>query len=182
MASPEARSTSIAQTPDGYLWLGTEFGLASIRWRASGAVAAAAGVSRCRRTTSRSLLAARDGALWIGTAEGLASWKDGRLTGLSRSSRAHAIGKLVEDRQNTYGPAPSSVPTGRSVRIRSAVKCSGTTAAWVGVFALFEDGSGTLWVGRGTGCGDGRPVRPRSLMPGDAERHPGCVRIATAPC
>ena len=24
---------AIAQTPDGYLWLGTEFGLVSLRWR-----------------------------------------------------------------------------------------------------------------------------------------------------
>src|SRR5271170_5059353 len=67
---------AIAQTPDGYLWLGTEFGLLrfdgvrSVSWQPPTGGPLPSG-------RIRSLLAARDGTLWIGTEEGLASWKDG---------------------------------------------------------------------------------------------------------
>src|SRR5262249_38808754 len=70
---------SIAQTPDGYLWLATEFGLLrfdgvrNVPWQAPPG----------QHLPSKwiiSLLATRDGTLWIGTAKGLASWKDGKLT------------------------------------------------------------------------------------------------------
>src|SRR6202040_2595893 len=69
----------IAQTPDGYLWLGTEFGLLrfdgvrAVPWQPPADQHLPPGYIG-------SLLAARDGTLWIGASEGLASWKDGRLT------------------------------------------------------------------------------------------------------
>src|SRR5262249_8772825 len=71
--------SSIAQTPDAYLWLGTELGLL----RFDGARNVAWQPSRDQHLPSSfimSLLAARDGTLWIGTLKGLASWKDGKLT------------------------------------------------------------------------------------------------------
>src|SRR4051812_28149190 len=62
----------IAQTTDGYLWLGTPTGLLrfdgvrSVRWSAP-----SGGVLPDERV--RALFGSRDGALWIGTARGLAS-------------------------------------------------------------------------------------------------------------
>src|SRR5215831_14422043 len=66
--------SSIAQTPDGYLWLGTEFGLLRfdgvrpVPWQVPAGQALPS-------TRIFSLLAARDGTLWIGTSKGLASWR-----------------------------------------------------------------------------------------------------------
>ena len=71
--------SSIAQTRDGYLWLGTEFGLV----RFDGVRPVPWTPPPGQQLPSRrifSLLAARDGTLWIGSSKGLASWKDGKLT------------------------------------------------------------------------------------------------------
>ena len=70
---------AIAQTPDGYLWLGTEFGL----YRFDGVRAIAWQPPAGQDLPSQyiySLLVTRDGTLWIGTDGGGASWKDGKLT------------------------------------------------------------------------------------------------------
>src|SRR5229473_8194451 len=65
---------AIAQTQDGYLWLGTEFGLfrfdgvQQVQWQPPAG-------QQLQSSYIRTLLAARDGRLWIGTNQGLASWK-----------------------------------------------------------------------------------------------------------
>src|SRR5262249_31036345 len=65
---------AIAQTPDGYLWLGSEFGL--LRFDGVRAVAWQPPDQPLPSDDIWSLLAARDGALWVGTAKGVARWKD----------------------------------------------------------------------------------------------------------
>src|SRR5262249_38741199 len=65
--------SALAQTPDGYLWLGAEFGLVrfdgvrTVPWQPPPGAA-------LPDNYIFALLAARDGTLWIGTWGGLASW------------------------------------------------------------------------------------------------------------
>src|SRR4030095_3600249 len=71
--------SAIAQTPDGYLWLGTEFGLV----RFDGVRTIPWPPPPDQQLPSKDvvrLLVARDGALWISTRNGLASLKGGALT------------------------------------------------------------------------------------------------------
>src|ERR1700746_566375 len=85
---------SIAQTPDGYLWLGTAFGLyyfdgvRNVLWQPPPD-------QQLPSSTITRLVAARDGTLWIGTWSGLASWKNGRLTQYAEFGGS-AIFSLVE--------------------------------------------------------------------------------------
>src|SRR5215469_18835173 len=90
---------AIAQTPDGYLWLGTEFGL----YRFDGVQAAPWRPPAGQNLPSlpvRSLLAAQDGTLWIGTDKGVASWKDGKLA-LYPETDGETIHSLLEDHEGT---------------------------------------------------------------------------------
>ena len=143
----KGRIFSIAQTPDGYLWLGTEFGL--LRFDGVRAVPwpAPAGDS-LPGAFVLSLLAARDGRLWIGTLQGLASWKDGKLTHYPDLDE-QAVVALLEDREGTVWAAAEGVPTGSLCALRSGgAQCYGKDGS-LGVFveALYEDPAGELWVG-----------------------------------
>ena len=76
---PQNSVHALAQTMDGYVWLGTEAGLVRFDGTSfavfdqSSHPALPSGDIHC-------LLATKDGALWVGTREGLARWKDGVLT------------------------------------------------------------------------------------------------------
>src|SRR5687767_4238676 len=70
---------AIAQTTDGYLWLGTDQGLVrfdgvrSVPWQPPDG-------EPLPNNWIRALLGSSDGTLWIGTLGGLVSFKDGKLT------------------------------------------------------------------------------------------------------
>src|SRR6185436_832232 len=74
---PQNSVHAIAQTPDGYLWIGTQEGLA----RFDGARFVVFDRHRMAGGTSNAIQAlhvARDGSLWIGTTRGgLSRFKDG---------------------------------------------------------------------------------------------------------
>src|SRR5271157_1591473 len=116
--------SSVAQTPDGYLWVGTEFGLfrfdgvRATPWQPAG--------GQLPGDNIETLLAAHDGALWIGTYTGLASWKNGKLNTYPELAGQHILG-LVEDREGTvWAGGVSFPPPGKLCAIGpTGVRCFG---------------------------------------------------------
>ena len=155
---------TIAQTPDGYLWLGTETGLLrfdgvrAVAWQANGS-------AQLPHPTVAKLLVTRDGRLWIGTFAGLASWKDGRLV-IYPEFAGQVVATLLEDAQGTVWAGTLTVPNARLCAIRSTVECVGEDGRFgTSVLSLLED-RGSLWVGAATGLWRWTPgTSTRAVIP-----------------
>ena len=152
---------SVAQTPDGYLWLGTEFGLyrfdgvRAIPWQPPSG-------EQLPRESIQALLVARDGALWIGTRKGLARWKNGKLTQCPEVA-GQAIGPLLEDTEGTIWFGAQE--PGRLCALRpGTVQCYGAGSFGDSVIALYEDRKGNLWVSAQTGIWRWAPGSPNHYM------------------
>lgn len=150
--------SSIAQTPDGYLWIGTEFGLyrfdgvRAIPWQAPLG-------EQLPSNYIRNLLVARDGTLWIATQRGLASWRDGKLANYPETA-GEMVRSLLEDHERTIWVGSDS--SGKLCAIKEGkIQCDGSESFGRFVGALYEDRKGNLWVSGMTGLWRWKPGPPQ---------------------
>jgi len=154
-----ARPNAIAQTADGYLWIGTDTGLVRfdgvrfVPWTPPGGKALPS-------PAVRSLLAARDGSLWIGTQAGLSRWVNQDL--INYPTGRALINSILEDRDGRVWIARSRIEdeTGSFCQVigtgmRCYGKADGIPASGVGPLA--EDKLGHLWIGGSTTLASGAP-------------------------
>jgi PAS domain S-box-containing protein len=166
---------AIAQTPDGYLWLGTQFGLLRfdgirhIVWQPP------QGQHQLPSINIRRLFASSDGRLWIGTQLGLASWKEGRLT--LHPEVPGQVGGIIEGRDGTVwagtrNPAPGKLCAFR----RDSVRCHGENGEFgERASSVYEDRAGNIWVGAETGLWRWNPESSTHYPLGDFESSEGLV-------
>ena len=154
---------SIAQTPDGYLWFGTQRGL----WRFDGVRAVAWRAPDGRHLPGKwiqSLLATHDGTLWIGTDAGLASWRAGKLTAFPTLNGLDVLALLV-DRTGTVwaGTESRATSTGKLCAIRGNVAhCYGEDGSLgARIYSLYEDSDGHLWFMSSSGVWRWQPGKPK---------------------
>jgi signal transduction histidine kinase/ligand-binding sensor domain-containing protein len=156
---------AMAQTPDGYLWFGTESGLVRFDGVRRGSWQPPAG-QQLPGKGAYSLLVTRDGTLWIGTFHGLATWDGAKLTRYPELDGLF-VTSMLEDREGTVwaGTLGGSLgtPTGRLCAIRrGSAQCYAEGGAFGSfVWGLSEDSSGALWAGAESGLWRWKPGPPK---------------------
>src|ERR1700694_1339391 len=143
---------AIAQTTDGYLWIGTQAGL----MRFDGVRFVSWSPPEGKELPSsriNSLLGARDGSLWIGTSMGLARWQNGNLT--AYRDAPGSIMRILEDRAGTVWIARAanfSDAKGPLCKVAdTGVRCFGRDDGIALPYAatLANDSLGNVWAAGG---------------------------------
>jgi ligand-binding sensor domain-containing protein/signal transduction histidine kinase len=150
---PQNTVHSIAQTRDGYIWVGTEEGLA----RFDGVkftIFDKQNTPELKSNYIRALLADRFGALWIGTAEGLLRAQNGKFTGFTTNEGlpSNTIQAICEDREGNLWVGTAA---GLGLFKSGSVTTFTTRDRLIGgsIQALFEDAEGALWIATPYGVG-----------------------------
>ena len=138
---------AIAQTPDGYVWVGTGNGL--LRFDGVRFVPLVSTDGQRFAKSVYSLLPGLDGSLWIGTGSGLANLKDGVLKSIPGTSGR--VNSVIQDRQGVIWFARSRVQdaSGPLCKVTTTLKCYGKADGIPFPYAgpLTEDPLGNLWTG-----------------------------------
>lgn len=187
---PQTSVYSIAQTTDGYLWVGTELGLArfdGVRFtifdRRHNAGLAANDIER--------LVASRDGSLWIGTSIGLTHYQKGAFRTYTKRDGllSDSISALCEGRDGSlWVGTGQGLDRLRGGQVRAFQTRDGLPAD--SVRAILEDRTGVLWVATDGGLArmdngrftayttrDGLPAGPVTTL---AEDRAGALWVGTS--
>jgi ligand-binding sensor domain-containing protein/signal transduction histidine kinase len=145
---PQNTITAIAQTRDGYLWIGSFGGLA----RFDGArfvVFDKSTTPGLRNSGVHALLADRDGGLWVGTNGGGLTWlKDGtaRTYVMADGLGADVVRSLFQDSKGrVWAGTNGGLSLLEGERFRTWNAANGFTSNVVR--AIREDAQGALWIG-----------------------------------
>ena len=142
---PHNSAPHVLQTRDGYLWVGTETGLArfdGIRFTTY----RAANTPGLPDNWIRTLFEDKAGSLWVGTAHGLCRYRDGKFECVGL--RNEAIVNLAEDRTGriwigTFSGELWAYQEGNLSSHDADFELPGGP----GIAALFVDSAGRLWAG-----------------------------------
>jgi len=168
---PQTSAQAIARTRDGYLWVGTQEGLA--RFDGVRFTVYDSGTDSAIPNKDIGVLHVdRSGRLWIGTRSGIAMYENGRFTPFNRIpelARAY-IRDIVEGKWGTFwiGTEDGLFEVGGG-RARAFHASSGLLDSRIR--ALKEDRNGVLWVGTASGLQrfNGKRFETVSLGSGGAD-------------
>ena len=156
---------AIAQTTDGYLWIGTQNGLVRfdgvrfIPWVPPNGKLLSSGIF--------SLLAEPDGSLWIGTGRNLARFKDGTLINYTGATgRVNAILKrngTVWVTRSRFGDGGGPLCEVVDTSLRCYGKADGIARPYAG--PAIDDGEGNLWIGSANFLTRWRPGSSTTMEP-----------------
>lgn len=169
---------AIAQTPDGYIWIGTNSGLLRfdgvrfVRWPQDGQ-ALYGGIG--------ALLTGRDGGLWIGAEGGVSRWRNGQLTTFADSRGP--VQAMVETPEGDlwFVRAAAEPDAGPLCQVAAGrVRCYGADAGVTDnvLGALAIDQSGDLWVGGERTLLHGRPGRFQAYAPARLTRNTNMAGVS----
>jgi ligand-binding sensor domain-containing protein/signal transduction histidine kinase/CheY-like chemotaxis protein len=143
------RVTSLAEAPDGTVWVGTIEGLN----RADGTRVSAAPVFEGTQPAVMSLAVERDGTLWAGTQEGTVyRLEEGRMRPVPEASQPGApVEALLVDKPGTLwvgstGKGLLRLAHGQRSTLDAAEGLQSNTVA-----SLLEDSQGSIWIGAAEG-------------------------------
>jgi len=144
----DASPVSIAQTTDGFLWIGTLNGL--IRFDGVHFESWNDRLHELHTCCALSLLGSSDGSLWIGTGVGLAKLYGGKLSAVTNGDARY--NGMIEDRKGRIWAVRSRIRDNKGPLCEvegTQVQCHGERDGLGCRFgnALAQDGSGTVWVG-----------------------------------
>jgi len=146
---PQNSVYCVARTADGYLWVGTEEGLARFDGVRFQVFQMQDGLGLPQDNIQR-VLGARDGSLWVGTySRGLVHFVKGRFVAL-RGLSSPVIRSILEDRDGALWIGTlSGLNRWKDGRVTTFTTKEGLASDEI--LATTEDGQGRLWVGTAAG-------------------------------
>jgi signal transduction histidine kinase/ligand-binding sensor domain-containing protein len=149
---PQNSVLAIAQTPDGYLWLGTEEGVA--RFDGIRFTVFDKHTPGLKTNAVQVLLVDHNGNLWMGSSgAGLACYTKGKFTTYSSNNGLshNSIRALYEDEQGALWIGTDGGGLIRFHKGKFRVLTTADGLADNAVFSISGDGRGTLWIGTHSG-------------------------------
>jgi signal transduction histidine kinase/ligand-binding sensor domain-containing protein len=136
-----AAPNAIAQTKDGYIWVGTENGLYRFDGDSYQLVEATAPDHILR---VQSLLADRDGSLWVGAGTSLYHLREGAL---HKMPGVHKVLQMFQSSSGEVYVSTKNYIHAAACRLRAEVlECPTGLGMDAGGFSIANDGSGGFWV------------------------------------